>query len=287
MSISLERTTIPRLIPGTPAHRQQPYVSASKAGVLFGVDEFCDVPKLAAIHRGEEDDRAGEAAATGTLLEDVVAQWWADRHGVTVVEPTVTYVCGPLSASPDRLIVGSDDLLEVKCTSRQERPVPAAHWWQVQCQMACTGAERVHLAMFFGGSLTLRDAVVPRDDAAIGELIQRAEVFLAHLDMGLDPPAPAEVEPIDEKVQVGSEEARMFHQLGLLNEAARAVEREAKPLKAQLAAALGASARAAGSRIVVVDGTGKQVGRLRVQQGREKTIGTGEYGPPFAVIEAT
>lgn len=282
----LTNSTIPLLVPGTPEHRTQPFVSASTAACLFGCHDFCDVPKLAAIRRGEVEDTAGEAAATGNLLEDVVAQWWADEHGVTVVRPTVTYVCGPLSASPDRLIVGSADLLEVKTTSKAERPLPAAHWWQAQCQMACTGAPRVHFAMLFGGSLTLRSLVVPRDDDAIAELTARAEAFLAHLDMGLEPPEPAEVEPVELRVQVGEGEAALFAQVAILNETARDATAEAKPLKAQLLALVGAPAMTAGSRVVAVDAEGRPVGRVRVQRGRERTVGTGSFGPDFAVIEA-
>jgi len=282
-----ERGTIPMLVPGSDGHRRQPFVSASKAGVLFGVDPFCDVHKLAAIRRGEDTDEAGEAAQVGMDIEDWVAQWWADRIGAAVIKPEVTYTFGPLSASPDRLIADCPtDLLEVKATSRQEGPMPASHFWQAQCQMACTGTERVHFAYFFGGSLARRALIVVRDDAAIGELVERAGTFLAHLEMGLDPPEPAEQEAAEETVTLGEGEVGMFRQLGLLNEAKNGADKEAKQIRAQLVALLGAPGMTAGSRLTAVDADGKPVGKLRVQRGREETTGTGIYGDSFAVVSA-
>ncbi len=279
--------TITRLIPGTTAHRRQRYVSASTAACLFGCHPFLTVGQLAAIKRGEVEDTAGEAAETGNVLEDVVAQWWADRNGVTVEVPTATYVNGPLSASPDRLIVGCwDTLLEVKTTSEKEGSVKPYWWWQVQAQMACTGAVQTAIAVLWGGSLRLREYTVGYDEGAVGRLVEAADAFLAALDLGMDP-EPAHLEPEATTVKVGLAEAQLVsqwrHAKGLRDEA----DREATEARAKIVALLGAPGLAPGSRLNVVDGDGKALCRVRVQNGRVPLVPVegATRGDPVVVVE--
>lgn len=282
-----EPRNIPRLVPGSEAWLRQPYVSASTAGVLFGVDRYKTIQQLAAMKRGEWVDEAGEAAETGSDFEAPMAEWWAKQHGVTVYEPVETCVNGPISANVDRRILGSEtDILEVKCSSHAEGSMPSSHWWQAQALLWCTGAERCHFAYLWGGSLTRRKPIVGRDEEAIAELVRRADVFLAAVEMGADPPV-VDRDPTEQTIALAAREADLLAEWKALRATRLEVEKDEDRLRRELLALVGAGGMAVGSRAqVTVDGA--PVARVRVQQGRPRQVAdpSGERGEPIAVLEA-
>lgn len=262
-SLTLQPFTVPRLVPGSVEHRTQPYVSASVCAALFGCHPWIDLAGLAAMRRGEPVDPAGEAADTGTELEDVIAQRWAERNGVTVYAPEHTYVCGPISSNPDRLILGcTDTILQIKATSHQEGPLPSHVWWQEQAELLTTGATQAVVAFLFGGSLCFREFVVDRDDSAIAALVDAADNFLAALDMGLEPPV-VHRDPSSQEVQVGAQEEEWLRDLMFYAAAENDAKAERKWRRGKLDAALGGPGLPAGSSLRITSADGVHLGTMR------------------------
>lgn len=291
-TIARTSTTIPRLIPGTEAHRTQPYVSASVAAELFGIGwHGADGPAtLAAIRRGDLIDEAGEAAAMGNDLEPFILDHFEREHGLALWRPTETYVCGRLSANPDAYVPDEPVriLVQAKFSTKVEGHLSPGYWWQGQCEMACTGAEVIYFHVLWGGSGCWRTYIVQRDEQAIEHLHEVAETFFATIDLGMDPEMAGTLDRgSEEVVQLGEAEAELVRQQRLAQEAKRDAEKEAKRLSAEIGALTGAISRRPGTRLVLLDADGVRLGSLRVANGKAKQIAdpSGERGAPYLVME--
>lgn len=164
------------------------WANASDAAVYLGCHPFKSLADLVveklAVDPVEVTSRAMER---GNRLEAAVADWWADEHGVAVVEPEVMYACGRILATLDRAIVGNDrEAVEVKTTAQRVSDVEPSWWWQTQAQMFCADLDRVHVAVL-DGSMDLSSYTVDRDDEAIAALVEQVEKVWAFLDLGMTP----------------------------------------------------------------------------------------------------
>ena len=103
-----------------------------------------------------------------------------------IVHPDYEFI----GASPDGK-VGNNGLLEIKCPNtaqhvaclRSSEP-DSKYWWQMQCQMACTGALWCDFVSFddrMPEALQLFVARVNRDDDSISEMIDNCLEFEAEL----------------------------------------------------------------------------------------------------------
>lgn len=278
--------TVPLLVPGSDEHRLHRSVSASAVACLLGSHPFLTIEQYAAMKRGEAPwDEENERMRFGHRAEQWIADDWEREYGIALVKPEHSYQCGPLTANPDRLVVGAPHVIvECKATGDHEGAVKTYWWLQLQAQFACTGATEGFLSVLWGSDLVIRHYPVGRDEDAIASLLTEAETFLACLDMGLEPTA-VERDATAPTIELGEQEAAWAKELMLLNEAKNHAEREAKRIKALLDAAAGGPGLAVGSRAVLTH-DGKPLMRLRRQRGREQTRGIGTYGDDYSVLEA-
>lgn len=146
-----------------------------------------------------DDDRAGEAADWGNLLEPVIAGEVARREGLSVVE------VGWMLAHPDRAWMLADldraiiddptdpGGLEIKSTSpfrahAWRDGIPVAVMCQVQHYLAVTGLRWFLVAVLIGGQRLVIHRVV-RDDELIGSLLDIEARFWQSVQ-DRTPPAP-------------------------------------------------------------------------------------------------
>jgi putative phage-type endonuclease len=272
------RTTVPR-----PANiddwlsLRHNYVGASEVAALMGEHPFLAAAELAARKLTRTKSAETAETARGHYLEDAVATWWADEHGVEVVEPAVCYVYGDvLIATLDRL--AGDEPVEIK-TTRDHSPGPRPHWVdQVQAQLLCTGAARAHLVVL-DGNLELSSYVIDAEPAHQLSLYRAAERFLGYTRRGELPPDvewsyravttlyPKAVMPA---VELDDDAVSWCHQLEGLQARIRALEDDEDALKARIGVALGDAAEGTheGRRVVTWRTTTRElldVKRLRAE----------------------
>jgi putative phage-type endonuclease len=128
---------------------RRPYFNASAAAALFHEHPFLT---LAGVVHSKLEPGVGDvenaAMRRGRHLEAAIASWWSEEHGLALYEPDVMYAAGPLLATLDRRIVGTDtDALEIKTTAKYVTGPERYWWWQVQAQMYCADLHRVHVAV--------------------------------------------------------------------------------------------------------------------------------------------
>lgn len=187
--MTIERTRITRepTREGWLAQRA-PYVGASETAALFGEHPYLELGDLAAEKIDGRTRTQTAAMVRGIMLEEAVASWWAQERGHELSEATDLYVAnGVVCATLDREIHGERAALEVKTTAAYVSE-PMRYWyWQAQAQLACTGYERIELAVL-DGSMLLNSYTVLPDASAIEALLARAERFLFYVERGEIPP---------------------------------------------------------------------------------------------------
>jgi putative phage-type endonuclease len=179
------------------------YITSTDAPVILGLSRYKGPWQLYHEKRGElEPPEPGPWARWGLVLEDVIAQIYADETGRPVRQPLPDFLLAmacrtdlPLAATIDRFAddAGATVVVEVKNASAfradewTDLP-PLEYLVQVQHQLAVTGAPKGSLAVLIGGN-RFKWADVPRDEAVIGRLIEAEMAFYERLQKG-DPPAP-------------------------------------------------------------------------------------------------
>ena len=121
----------------------------------------------------------------GNRLEEVVAELFTEKTGLKVQranERRIHPKYPMFAAQIDRLVVGTDDLLECKTASAwkakewAEDEIPAEYICQVMWQLACSGRKRGHIAALIGNE-DFRVKIIERDQAMIDEMVRRAKSF--------------------------------------------------------------------------------------------------------------
>lgn len=140
-----------------------------------------------------EEGFTSAAMQRGVDLEPLARSAYEIATGQDVNE--ASFIVHPdisgLGASPDGL-VGDSGLLEVKCPNTaqhvaclQSGEPDSTYWWQMQCQMACTGRDWCDFASFddrMPEELQLFVARVHRDNQAIADIETECLEFLGELE---------------------------------------------------------------------------------------------------------
>jgi hypothetical protein len=166
-----------------------PYYNASAAACLHDRHPYLTVAdyaieKLAGRDYDERDETS--AMRRGRHLEDGVAQWWAEENGYTVYEPDELFIADRLMATVDRIVMQTDNPVEIKTVGRHlDEPEP---YWLDQCQaiMFCADADVIEL-VWVDASMQLRSRTVDADADFQTDLAARAERFMAAIDFGIVP----------------------------------------------------------------------------------------------------
>lgn len=138
----------------------------------------------------EPDDLSNnERVRWGIVLEDVVAQEVTHRYGLKlrrVNKRRFTSAYGfPMVAQIDRIIQGTDRILEIKTTDARHAndwgeegsaEIPTPYYAQVQHQMMVTGRSVAEVAALIGGN-QLRMYVVPHSPKFCAEMIDAESQF--------------------------------------------------------------------------------------------------------------
>lgn len=131
------------------------------------------------------EDKTGEAAYWGNVMEDIVAQEFSVRTGLKVRRRNAILKHPEhdfMFANVDRLIIGKREGLECKTASEflkgewEAEEIPAAYLLQIQHYMAVTGYKAWHIAVLIGGNKFIHKKV-DRDDELINYIIQIEKDF--------------------------------------------------------------------------------------------------------------
>lgn len=121
----------------------------------------------------------------GTRLEEVVAELFMEKTGLRVQranERRIHPKYPMFAAQIDRLIVGTDELLECKTANVfakkewAEEEIPQEYICQVMWQLACSGRKRGHIAALIGNQ-DFVVKIIDRDPVMIAEMLKRAKAF--------------------------------------------------------------------------------------------------------------
>lgn len=183
--------TVPRPADrGAWLRERHPFFGASAAGALYGVHPHLDLADVVAEKMAPEaiDNGQTEAMERGDRLEPVLLEWWGDRHGLRVVPSEVLYVNGRLMATLDGEIVGNpESWVEAKTTREVWDEVPPHVYWQVTAQAAASGKRGECTVVWFDAELRLKEALVKPAPEHVADVLDRAERFMAFIDLGMTP----------------------------------------------------------------------------------------------------
>jgi putative phage-type endonuclease len=173
-------------------------IFATDAATVTGRNPFASpFDKFAELQGTTAPKIATDAMEWGILLQPVVGQAWARKHGRKVRACPWTYWFEDgIGSHYDFDVVGRPELVEVKTASAYAQrdwgeegtaEVPEAYALQCQHEIMCRpGIERCHLAVLIGGQ-KLRSYVVERDDEMIEDLLSIERRFLANARLGIAP----------------------------------------------------------------------------------------------------
>lgn len=141
---------------------RQNFIGGSEIAAVMGQSRWCSPYRLWAIKTGKipaPDLSNNEAVQIGSKLEQFVAELFAERTGKKVRRAPKVYQHSKypfLVAHIDRLIVDSDELLEVKTCSAYkleewENKIPKEYVLQVMFYLGITGRKRGWLCCLIGG----------------------------------------------------------------------------------------------------------------------------------------
>lgn len=173
-------------------------IGGSDVGAILGYNKWSSPVKVYMDKIGEAppETEQSEAAYWGTVLEDVVAQEFSKRMGREVrsenymlQHPEYPWMLANL----DRMIVGTDEILECKTADKwlagewKDDEIPVSYLLQGQHYMAVTGCSAVWFAVLIGGN-DFRCKRVERDEEIIQVLIDRERDFwLNHVEKRIPP----------------------------------------------------------------------------------------------------
>jgi len=139
------------------------YIGGSDIAAVLGMSKWKTALQLWAEKTGEiepEDISGVEAVELGTELEDFVAKKFTRKTGLAVRQAPMHYhhkVYDYMRCQVDRLVTGTNDLLECKTTSAwrvkdwEGEEIPADYICQVIWQLGITGRDVGYIAVLIGG----------------------------------------------------------------------------------------------------------------------------------------
>jgi putative phage-type endonuclease len=200
----VKRTPSP--VPGSPEWIEQRRhgIFATDAATVTGRSPFSSpFDKFAELQGTTMPKVATESMEWGNLLQPIVGQAWARKHGRKVRACPWTYWLEPgIGSHYDFDVVAErhvpvTEILEVKTASQYAArdwgeedtdQVPEAYALQAQHEIMCRpGVVRCHLAVLIGGQ-KLRSYVIERDEELIEDLLRIERTALANGLAGIPPP---------------------------------------------------------------------------------------------------
>jgi putative phage-type endonuclease len=238
-------------------------LGASDMAAVMGVSPYKTPYQLWAEKTGmTPEQKVGDAARRGVILEDAVGQYYEQERGVKLRKSNgiVRLKKHPrIMASLDRTIVGeTKGIVEIK-TSASPRwsmwPVPPEVMIQVHVQMGIVGAEWCDVVALLGG-LVFKIERVEFDAQLWAEIQRSAMLFLEAIDTktppqleALDAQAYAIATPqeSDEFVEADSSLENVYRQLREVNAELHFLEEKKGSLEIILKEAIGNKAGLAGA----------------------------------------
>ncbi len=177
-------------------------IGGSDSAAAIGLSRWKDPLTLWAEKTGKiKAQEAGEAAYWGNILEEPVAQRFAEvtglsvrRHNALLAHEDEEY--NFMRANIDRDIVGVNQFLEVKTASTfkggewEDEEIPIEYYCQGQHYLAVTGCEGLWYAVLIGGQ-RFHHVYAPRDDEFITELMRAEKEFWGYVERNEQPPVNA------------------------------------------------------------------------------------------------
>ena len=176
-------------LPNTPEWHELRHGSfnASLAAVLFDRHPYESPGNVAVSKLADEPVLAEVTSAMrrGTHMEAAISDWYAEEYGV-MLHVAAMHRKGVMMASPDRWCPSRDQYIEIKTTSLYvDEPL---QYWLDQCQavMFCTDTATMTL-VWVDATMAMQVADVDRDDEFITEMVERADRFMAAIELGMVP----------------------------------------------------------------------------------------------------
>lgn len=174
------------------------YIGGSDISAVMGMNRWKTPLKLWLEKTGElepDDLSKVEAVQLGTELEEFVAQKFARETGKQVRVQSKMYVhpiYDYMVAHVDRLITGSDELLECKTCSAfkkeewDESNIPQEYVLQVMWYMGITGRKKAWIAVLIGGQ-SFKYKEVEFDQELFDVMVERAKSFWESVQNNVTP----------------------------------------------------------------------------------------------------
>lgn len=173
-------------------------ITATDAATILGLSSFTSPYALWESKVRGSRRSSGEAAYWGTKLEEPIAQEFAQRHGVSLLNPRILYRHPEhewLRCTPDRFIMEPEwpvGLVECKTAGLRQAHkwddgVPLNYVAQVIVQQAVTGLTDAHVAVLIGGQ-EYRDYQVEYDQTVVDEVIAKLHAWYHRHLLGGEPP---------------------------------------------------------------------------------------------------
>lgn len=171
----------------TAIEERQHFIGGSDIAGILGLSRWATPLSVWAAKTGQfiPVDEETLAKKLGVRLEEVIAELFTEKTGLRVqranerrIHPKYPHFVAQI----DRLIVGTDELLECKTASGWKKKdwaddeIPAEYIAQVMWQLAVTGRKRGHIAVLIGNE-DFRVKIIDRDPVMIAEMLKRAEAF--------------------------------------------------------------------------------------------------------------
>lgn len=254
---------------------RRPYFNASAAAVLWDRHPFLTPGDYATTKLTGEEQEQTRAMRRGLRLEDVIAQWWADDNDCKVIEPRELAVRGRVMATVDRLVLRGTttfpDGTPIEIKNPGHRVREPEQYWLDQCQAIMWAVDATEIVLvWFDSSMDIHQRTILCDPGFGPELAQRAEQFMAAIDLGIAPdwvtlsydnlaaihPNPAG------RVAIDSEQLELVRQLDLLRMIRRDAEADEKRVKDRLARLLGDAESATWAGVEVLSWRAVKPGRV-------------------------
>lgn len=167
---------------------RQGYIGSSDIASVLGVSRFKTQLMLWAEKTGEieaPDLSDKEFVEWGTRLEAVVAEKFAEKNNVKLMAYKKRFVNKQypfLTCELDRIIVGTDEIVEVKTTNAwnykawENEDIPLDYIYQVQFALGITGRKKGYFAVLIGGNKYI-ERVIEFNQELYDMMIEKAVHF--------------------------------------------------------------------------------------------------------------
>lgn len=234
-------------------------VSASNAAAVHGEHEYLSTADYATELLDERDPEptvANAAMERGNALEPALIAWAAQQHGVSIETPDSLHLFGRMIATLDGMSA-TGEVYECKTTRKRfEGTLPRQWYWQGVQQAVCAGVTGIWWVVL-DGSLDLHMHYQPVSPEEIDTHIERVNIFLAAIDMGMYPEnvqpsydnvATLNPEVLYEQVEMPADATELFTRYREAQQTVKDAQAAADLIKADIAALIG------GAEEAVIDG---------------------------------